>query len=418
MKKSLIIMLLASLSMFSLIGCGKAEVQEEKSTAVTVQLAKNEGIENSNVFSGTTKIKDETSVTVEMGGVIQEMYVTLGQHVSKGDKLLAIKGTDTENNIKTAEAALNSAKAAYSDSDVTIANTQNQLESALSNAQIAYDKAQSGYEEAQRQFSNTEQLYQAGAVAEDAYKQAKSGLEQTQKSVEQAKAGLDAAQKSYDTGVSNREQAKAAIEQSQVAYNNAVSQRDKLTLVSPVEGIITTKNFEVNETANQSQPAFIISSPNILQVDINITQADISKFSEGDTVRVTIDGQTVDGTVNYVPSVTSSKNSLYVVEILVDNSNGDFKAGMSADVEVSNAREDNTITVPKKAILTDDDGTSYVYTVGEDDRAVRADVITGIETDNKVEITSGVDADDTIVIGGLSLISDNTKLYPVVKEED
>lgn len=415
MKKFLIIALTFT-SLF-LVGCGSKPVEEEKAIAVTVQAAKNEGIENTNVFSGTTKVKDEISVTTEMSGVIEEMYVNLGDEVKKGQPLLKLKGTDTENSIKSAEAALNSAKAAYNDSDITVANSQNQLESSLNNAKISYDKAQASYEETQRQFNNQEQLYQAGAISEDAYKQSKSGLDQAQKAVEQAQAALDAAQKSYDTGVGNREQAKAAIEQSQVAYDNAVSARDKLTLVSPVDGVITTKTFDVNEMASQSQPAFVISSMNTLQIDISVTQADISKFTADQTVNVTIGDETVEGTVRYVPTVTDSKNSLYIVEVLVDNSNGDFNAGMAAEVEVSTEKQDDTITVPKKAVF-DEDGQSYVYIVGDDNRAVKTEITKGIETDSQVEIISGVDENDTIVVGGLSLIGDNTKLFPVEKKED
>ena len=415
MKKFLIIALTCT-SLF-LVGCGSKPVEEEKSIAVTVQTVENGGIENTNVFSGTTKVKDEIAVTTEMSGIIEDMYVNLGDQVKAGQPLLKLKGTDIENNVKTAEAALNSAKAAYKDSDISIANSQNQLDSALNNAKISLEKAQSSYDETQRQFNNQEQLYQAGAISEDAYKQAKAGLDQAQKGVEQAQAALDNAQASYDIGVSSREQAKAAIDQSQVAYNNAVSSLDKLTLVAPVDGVITSKTYDVNEMASQSQPAFIISSLNTLQVDISVTQGDISKFKANEKVNVTIDGQTVEGTVRYVPTVTDSKTSLYTVEVLVDNSNGEFNAGMAAEVEIVTEQQNDALTVPKKAVF-EEDGQNYVYIVGEDNRAVKTPVDNGIETDSEVEIISGVDAQDTIVIGGLSLIKDNTKLFPVEKKED
>lgn len=402
MKKYLIAFLLA-VSTISLIGCGQAEpVQEEKSIAVSVQAAKGGEIENTNTFSGTTKVKDETAVTVEMGGIIEEMNVQLGDYVTQGQTLLRVKGTDIENTIKSAQAALKSAQAAYNDSDISIENARNQLETALNNAKLSYD-------ETKRQFENTEQLYQAGAVSEDTYKQAQSGLQKV-------KEGLDSAQKAYDTGVSDREQAKAGIEQAQVSLDTAMSNRDKLTLTSPVDGVITAKNFDVNEMASQGQPAFIISNTNVLQIDLNITQSDLSKFTEGQTVDVVIEGQIVQGTVNNVPTVADSSSSLYKVEVLINNTEGHFKSGMSAEVEVSIEKQDNVITVPKKAIL-EEDGIKYVYTVGEDNRAIKNEVTTGIETANTVEIKSGVNADDTVVIGGLSLISDNTKLFPVVKED-
>ena len=416
MKRYLIALLLIA-NTLTLISCGKTDtVQEEKSIAVSVQQAKSGDIENTNTFLGTTKIKDETSVTVEIGGIIEEMNVELGEKVIKGQTLLRINGTDIENTIKSAEAAVNSAQAAYNDSDITIANSETQLESTLENAKITYDKAVSGYEETKRQYDNTVQLYEIGAISEDAYKQAQAGLEQSQKSVEQAQASLDAAQKAYDTGVGNRESAKAAIESAQVSLETALSNRDKLTLKSPVDGIITAKNFNVNEMASQGQPAFVISSTSTLQIDLNITQADIGMFTEGQTVDVVIDEQTVEGIVNYVPTVADSSSSLYIVEILVNNSNGEFKAGMSAEVEVSIEKQNNVITVPSKAIL-EEDGAKYIYIVGDDNRAVKQEVITGIETYDTIEIKSGVNADDTVVIGGLSLISDNSKLFPVVKED-
>ena len=397
MKKHLIALLLA-VSTISLIGCGQAEqIQEEKSIAVSVQAAKGGEIENTNTFSGTTKIKTETAVTVEIGGVIQEMNVQLGDHVTKGQSLLKIDGKDVENGVKLAEAQLKSAQAGYSDTET---KTQNQLETALNNAKASYD-------EAKRKFDYTEELYQAGAVSENDYKQVTYALES-------AKLALDSAQKSYDIGVG--EQIKVGIEQAQVSLEKALLSRDKLTLTSPVDGVITAKNFDVNEMANQGQPAFIISSTDVLQIDLNITQADIDKFTEGQKVDVIIEGQTVEGTVNNVPTVADSSSSLYKVEVLVDNADGQFKSGMSAEVEVSIEKQDNVITVPKKAIV-EDDGIKYVYTVGDDNRAVKNEVTTGIETANTVEIKSGVSADDTVVIGGLSLISDNTKLFPVVKED-
>ena len=306
MKKFLIIAL--TFTSLLITGCGSKPVEEEKSIAVTVQAAKNQGIENANIFSGTTKVKDKVSVTTEMSGVIEEMYVNLGDKVTAGQPLLRLKGTDTENSIKSAEAALNSAKAAYEDSNITVENAQNQLDSSLNNAKIAYDKAQAGYEEVQRQFSNTEQLYQAGAISENDYKQAKANLDQTKLGVDQAKAAVDAAQKAYDTGVSSRQQAKAAIEQAQVTYDNALSAKNKLVLVSPVDGIITSKTYNVDEMATPSQPAFTISSLNTLQVDISVTQADIDKFKADQKVNVIIDGETVEGTVRYVPEITDAKS--------------------------------------------------------------------------------------------------------------
>ena len=167
---------------------------------------------------------------------------------------------------------------------------------------------------------------------------------------------------------------------------------------------------------SQQQPAFVISSPNTLQVDLKLTQADLAKFTVGQEVDVTVNNKKVKGTVTYVPAVVEEKTSLYDVEIIVDNSQNDFKAGMSADVEVSIEKQDKAITIPKKAIF-EEDGKKYVYIANSDNKAVKTEVTTGIVTATTIEIKSGISKDDTVVIGGLNLISDGTSIFPVTKED-
>ena len=406
MKKYLALFLV--ITSLGLVGCKQAPKEVEKPTAVSVQMAKGGEIKNTNTFTGTTKVKEETSVTVEMGGTIQEIFVTLGQEVKKGDKLLTIKGDDAQNNLKQAAAALEIAKANYTNTtDGSIENQQNSLNNALKLAQISYD-------EAKRSHDNNTQLYQAEAISEDAYKKSEAGLNQ-------AKQSLDMAQKSYDTsnGKSIPELkglAEKQLNQSQVVYDIAASNLNKLTLTAPTDGIITTKNFNVNEMANQQKPAFVISSPNALQVDLMVTQYDLSKFTAGQEVDVTMDNKAAKGIVRYVPTVVNTTTSLYDVEILVDNSQGSFKAGMSADIQVSIEKKDQVITVPKKAIF-EEDGKKYVYIANSDNKAVKTEVSTGIVTSTTMEIKSGISKDDTVIIGGLNLISDGTYIFPVAKED-
>ena len=398
MKKYLALFLV--ISSLGLIGCGEKPKEVEKPIAVSVQMAKGGEIKNTNTFTGTTKVKEETSVTAEMGGTIQEIYVTLGQEVKKGDQLLTIKGDDAQNVVKQAQAALDIAKASYT-------NSKNSLSENLKTAQRNYD-------EVKRSHEAKIQLYQAEAISEDEFKK-------SQASFDQAKQSLDMAQKSYDEtngkSVAELEDiAQKQLNQAQVSYDIAVSNLRKLTLIAPVDGIITAKNFDANEMISQQQPAFIISGPNTLQIDLKVTQTDLPKFTAGQEVDVTIDNKAVKGIVKYVPAVVNATTSLYNVEILVDNSQGNFKAGMSADVEISIEKQDQAITIPKKGIF-EEDGKKYVYIANSDNKSVKTEITTGIETATTMEIKSGISKDDTVVIGGLSLISDGTSIFPVTKED-
>lgn len=407
MKRGLILFLLCSSLL--LTGCGKAEtVAEEKAIAVTVQMAKGGEIENTNTFTGTTKVSEETSVTAEMAGKIQSINVDLGDHVSEGQVLLSIDGKDVDNSIKTAQAALELAQANYANTTGgSIESQQNTLDNAVKVAQMSYD-------EAKRNYDIYKSLYDTGAISEDQFKKIELSLDQ-------ATQQLETAQKSYNTTTGQsipelKELAAKQLEQAKTAYEVATAARDKLVLKSPVSGTITTKNFNAGEMISQQQPAFVISSQDVLQIDLKVTQADIGKFKQGDTVDVAIEGQNVEGTIKYVPAVIDKNTSLYTVEVIIDNSGNKFREGLSVEVSVSIEKESNAITIPKKAVF-EEDGEEYVYIVSPDNIAIKTSVETGIVTDKTIEIKSGIGTSDTVIIGGLNTITDGTKIFPVEKED-
>lgn len=407
MKRYLAILLV--FNVLFLTGCGaqKDTKEAEKPIAVSVQKVQGGEIQNMNTFTGTTKVATETSVTAEMGGTVEKIYVSLGQVVKKGDTLLTLKGDDINNSVKQAQAALDLAKANYTNlTDGTVQNQTNQLENSLKLAQMQYD-------EAQRNYDIYKQLYESGAASEDQYKKIELSLNQAQQQ-------LDLAKNSYNTSTEKsipeaKELAQKQLEQAQTSYDVAASNLDKLTLIAPVDGIITAKNFDEKEIASQATPAFVISNPNSLEIDLNITESDISKFKNGEDVNIKINGQDYSGKVEYVPTVTDSKTSLYVVKVLLDNNDGSLKGGMSADVELSIEKQEDALSVPKKAVF-EEDGEKYLYTV-QDNKAVKTAVETGIETDKRTEVKSGITNDDIVVIGGINLISDGSSIFPVEKED-
>lgn len=400
MKKHLALVLVIIMAA-SLVGCGNKETEKkEESIAVSVQAVRKGEINNINSFSGTTKLKDETALSVELGGTVESIKVEVGQQVHKGDVLLTIKGDDVQDGVNTAQAAVESAQAA---SESNIEQTKINLENALKNAQLAYDEAKRNYE------IQTE-LYNSDVISENTYKQVEQGYNQ-------AKQGLDSAIKSYDELLPKVEAAgQKGIEQAQASYDSVAKNLQKLILTSPVDGIITAKNCKENQLIGQGSPAFTISNPSMIQIDLKITSNDIDKFVVGDKVKVIANNNETEGTIKTVPSVVNNSTSLYTVEVIVDNSDGKLKGGMAAEVEVTTENKNDTINVPKKAIF-EEDSKKYIYIVTEDKKAKKVEVQTGIETPERTEIKSGVNNKDTIVISGLSRIKDGSKLFTVVKED-
>lgn len=412
--KRLAPMLLLCIALLS--GCGNAEntAPTESATtetvapiAVSVQTVGTGDIQNSTKYNGRTEVKSQTTVSGEMGGKISKIHVVEGQYVNKGDVLLTLDGSDLQKQLDTAKAAVNTAQTSYNNAFGGSINSQlNQLETAISNAQLQYD-------EAKRNYDLYLQLFESGTITEDAFKKVELALKQT----EQA---LASATQTYDTTKNevipdNQALAKSSLEQAQASYNATASNLNKLTVVAPNSGTITASNFHEGEMLGAGSPAFIISNLSSLDVSISVTEGDLSKFKIGNTVNIEIAGEIVSGKVTEIPEVTDSNAAMYTIKMTIDNSQGKFKSGMTAVVELTTAQTNDAIVIPKKAIF-EEDGTQYVY-LCKDNTAVKSAIETGLTNSYTVEILSGINAGDTVVTGGLSLISDGTYLYPVEKGE-
>lgn len=412
MKKLGSILILGGMLLLS--GCSQAEstaattqVVEEQPIAVTVQKVKTGDMANTNTFSGKTKVANEVSVTAEMAGVVDKVHVTIGQKVQKGDVLLTINGSDLDKNIEQTKVSLEMAQTSYDNAMGPNTVSQiNQLENAITQAQMSYD-------EAKRNYDTYKELFEAEVVSEDQF--AKIEL-----SLKQAEQALNTAKQSYETTVNetipaSQSVAKKQVDQAKLAYDNAVSNKEKLTITAPSSGIVTLVNFDAGEMISQGGPAFVISNTSTLEVQVQVTESSVHEFKVGDIVDIKVGGEQVKGTVKVVSTIVDPKTELYAVTITIDNKEEKFLAGMAAEIELTTDKSENTVMIPKKAVFEEDEK-FYVY-VCKDNRAVKTPIEKGLESIDTVAVTGGIEAGDTLVIGGISLIGDGVNLYPVLKED-
>lgn len=170
---------------------------------------------------------------------------------------------------------------------------------------------------------------------------------------------LDQAQRDYDTAVANVALYKAQVEQAQAALDYNKIQLGYTKIVSPVNGIIVSKNVEEGQTvaASFETPTLFNVAEDLtqMQIEASVVEADIAKVKEGQEVRFNVDSfpnETFIGTVIQVrnEAVTTSNVVTYQVVIAVNNKDMKFKPGMTANVEIITANEKNVFLVPNKAL--------------------------------------------------------------------
>jgi len=203
---------------------------------------------------------------------------------------------------------------------------------------------------------------------------------------------------------------KRILEKAQFDLNNAVIDveiadlaKKLANLVTPISGIVIKTEPSiagVNVTPVNSE--FIIANPGLMKFVADIDESDIGQVALGQKVLITLDAyfdEEFEGEITqiaFAAITTSGGGTAFQVDIsLPDNMEEKFRVGMNGDVEIITAEKESVVTVPIEAINTKDDN-SYVQVI-EGRTLKEFEVETGLESDNFVEVISGLSEGQLVV---------------------
>ena len=220
-------------------------------------------------------------------------------------------------------------------------------------AKAAYDAANAELDAAQQAYSDMLNTDAADAVLK-ARAELSVALERYQSAQDQLsllQTGEQSLQMTAATAI--LAQAKAAVQQALDAAKQAEAnlalldtQLTKLTIVSPMDGIVLTRNVEVGEFVQPGADAFTMANLNELTITVYVPEDHYGQIHLGQSVNVTVDsfpGKTFTAAVTYisdkaeftprnVQTVAGRSATVYAVKLKVSDPNGDLKLGMPADV--------------------------------------------------------------------------------------
>ena len=173
------------------------------------------------------------------------------------------------------------------------------------------------------------------------------------------KADLETAEANSRTAQAAVKSAEAQLVQGQASLNQNKVNLSHTVIAAPIDGVVISRNVDVGQTVAASMQAptlfEIANDLTQMQVNANIDEADIGQIQPGQPVRFQVDaypGQTFTGVVAQVrlnPVIEQNVVS-YVTVISVPNPEMRLRPGMTANVTVEVAREDNTLLVPSSAV--------------------------------------------------------------------
>ena len=156
-------------------------------------------------------------------------------------------------------------------------------------------------------------------------------------------------------------------------------------------------------TDTASSSAITVQSTGHYVVSATVSSSDVEQLKEGLQAEITPTGVTepVYGTVTSVGLVAQTSSSgaaVFPVTIAVTGTRDDLYAGTSADASIIVKQVEDVLTVPSRALQTDE-GTTYVMKV-VDGKSVKTTVETGTTYGMSTEVTKGLEDGDAVEIPG------------------
>jgi membrane fusion protein (multidrug efflux system) len=256
----------------------------------------------------------------------------------------------------------------------------------------------------------------------------KISYEQSRIELEQAKLSLDEAEQNY---VRNQELKKrdliseqdfqaqeAQYRQRQLDHQNRVESFKNLSLQlnwtkirSLSEGYITERLIEVGDRVNANQQVYTIEDFRPLLIRVFVPTSDSIKLETGMPAEVTtevIKGAMFEGSVKLINPRIDVQTGTVKVTIEVFDDSLRLKPGMFVEARIVIGMKENVLVIPRKAILYKQNLT-YVFVLDRNQVSQR-EVTLGLSEEDDVEVVSGLQAGETIVVVGVESLKDGQRV--------
>ena len=379
-------------------------------------------------------------------GIVSRLFVTVRQHVDKGASLAAVSSPDVgmaRDEVKKREDDRDIARKAADWANTVADNVQSLLATLESHPPLDdiekqfaghvlgdyREKIMAAYSRllyVEKVQAGTQQLGEGGVLSGRIIDERTSNLEV-------ARASFAAACESAKfTTLQERDKANAALEQAerlvQVSRENlrtlvgsrleatdadvdddvAGGEISAISLRTPFAGIVEEIFVSRGQRVKSGDQLFVVADTSNLWVraQVHEKQWTTVELAEGQEVRVTVPGAAEHRTtarVKHIGGTVDAESRSVPIVASLTNDDAHYKPGMFVWVQLPQGEPRQALAVPAAAVMRHE-GKAFVFTPTDDGGFRRTDVDTGIESDDLVEITRGLQAGQRVVARGAFLV--------------
>jgi len=214
-------------------------------------------------------------------------------------------------------------------------------------------------------------------------------------------------------------QAKSQFEAQESAVKQLESQLAKSSIRAPFSGIVdeVIKDQGTVVSPGPGSEVFRIVNLSNMHVEVEVPEAHLGNVTPGKAVEIYLPvlGSTVQSKVRQTGNFINPGNRSFRVEIPVPNKNGNIKPNLTAIAKINDYTSESAILIPQSVVSENATGDQYVYLVTQEDAgngmiSKRSIIQLGKTQGDIVEVVSGLEAGDQIIVEGARSVRDNQQV--------
>lgn len=267
---------------------------------------------------------------------------------------------------------------------------ENTYEQAVNNAQSQLAAAQTVYVLDKKNYDRYSSLYQQNVIP---------------------KADYDSSLQAYESSLSEVQAEQATLKRAQINLGYC-------KLMSPMDGVILSRNIEVGSLVSPSVTAFQVADTRSMKAVFAVPDVLVSQLKTGSPLTLiteAVAGVSFGGTITRISPNADQTTRVFDVEVTIPNDRGLLRTGMVASLKLGGAQAASEFTVPISSVVRPP-GQDHGYAVyvadgqGRDSAARLRVVQLGDIVGDQIAVSRGLKAGDRVIVRGAGIVTDGQQI--------
>ncbi len=356
MKKKLLLWLVVVLIIAGAIGGYGYYLRDKESLAAYRTARVERGSVSAYVTAnGTVNAVITVIVGSQVSGTIQKLYADYNTQVKTGQVIAQIDPAIFQAQVSQAKAKVENARAAYLNAQADIATARSNLAAGKANVL----KAKVSVDDTRRNLNRSLELFQKNLISASDRDTAQTNNDSSLALLEAAEAQRHANEAQLQSAQAKLESARAGVKQSEAELELAQVNLDHCRITAPVNGTVISRNVDVGQTvaASLQAPTLFTIAQDLtkMQVDTNVSEADIGRVAVGQDATFTVDAfpqTTFRGKVTEIRNAPLTIQNVVTYDVVIQVRNPDLKLrpGMTANASILVAHKEGVLKIPNAAL--------------------------------------------------------------------